>query len=197
LITRIDFMAGDERLRMWVNSNEEYPCTGAGVDRLISDFRFDMIRMNSGGGTSVGGYEMDDLRVEMMNTEFIGAPLHISAQAGGVQGLSMDVGPAYAGMAYRIFGSATGTCPGINLGGFTIALNPDPYFQYTLLYPNQSPLANSEGFLDAQGMAFATVTVPPAYATLSDPLELWHAGVVISGGLPVRTTHAASIILIP
>ena len=198
IVVRIDFMAGDERLRLWFNNSETYPCTGAAVDRTISDFRFDMIRIKSGGGVNFGGYEFDDLKVELMDPQFLGTPLYFPSLTGGVQALTMDVGPAFAGLPYRIFGSASGSCPGITYSGQVIALNPDPYFQHTLLYPNQSPLANSEGILDAQGRASATVTVPPAYAILSVPLELWHAGVVLSAsGQLLHTTHAASIIVTP
>ena len=49
LVTRIDFMPGMERLRMWVNPATSHPTTAADLDTMIADLRFDEMRLASGG----------------------------------------------------------------------------------------------------------------------------------------------------
>ncbi len=59
LVFRIDHQPGDERIRLWVNPAVDYPTTPADLDTLISDLRWDEIRLNSGGsGTH---YFWDDI----------------------------------------------------------------------------------------------------------------------------------------
>ncbi|MFT5734573.1 MAG: hypothetical protein ACJA2W_002526 [Planctomycetota bacterium] len=49
LVFRIDHLAGDERVRMWVDPADDYPLTTADLDTFITDLRWDEIRLNSGG----------------------------------------------------------------------------------------------------------------------------------------------------
>ncbi|MEM1448654.1 MAG: hypothetical protein AAGI22_06045 [Planctomycetota bacterium] len=49
LVYRIDFMAGQERLRLWINPAVDYPTGPADLDTMIADLRFDEIRLSSGG----------------------------------------------------------------------------------------------------------------------------------------------------
>jgi len=52
LVTRIDFLPGQERLRMWVSPGAAYPSTTADLDTVIADLRFDELRFASGGNSS-------------------------------------------------------------------------------------------------------------------------------------------------
>ncbi|MEM1452791.1 MAG: hypothetical protein AAGI22_27045, partial [Planctomycetota bacterium] len=50
LVFRIDHMAGDERVRMWVDPVADFPTTETpNLDGVITDLRWDEIRINSGG----------------------------------------------------------------------------------------------------------------------------------------------------
>ncbi|QDV10015.1 hypothetical protein Poly30_55760 [Planctomycetes bacterium Poly30] len=59
LVFRIDHMPGDERVRMWIDPALDFPTSVADLDTMISDLRWDQIRLNSGGsGTH---YFWDDI----------------------------------------------------------------------------------------------------------------------------------------
>jgi hypothetical protein len=85
----------------------------------------------------------------------------ISVATGGVQALYLSTGGAFGSNLYQVLGSASGTSPGIPVGGFTLPLNPDPLFFLSLNFPNQGLLGNTFGTLDANGKATATITIPP------------------------------------
>ena len=56
----------------------------------------------------------------------------ISITAGGTQKLTLDAGTGNAGSLFWIFGSMTGTTPGISIFGPHMYLNPDPYTDLAL-----------------------------------------------------------------
>ena len=76
-----------------------------------------------------------------------------------------------------MFGSASGTTPGINLLGFLIPLNQDPYTSLALGLTNSSVFANFRGTLNAAGSATANLNVP-ANQAIPLGLKLHHAYVV-------------------
>ena len=103
----------------------------------------------------------------------------LSLAAGGTQALTVDVGPAFAGDTYLIAGTGSGTEPGFVVDGVAVPLNvPDPYFDYTLLVPNEFPFEHTLGFLDAAGRAGATLTAIPGSDPAAVGLVLHHAAVV-------------------
>ena len=59
-----------------------------------------------------------------------------------------------------IFGSETGTTPGINLLGVHIPLNPDLYTIIAMGAVNGKEFTNFRGTLDANGLANASFNVP-------------------------------------
>ena len=64
LVARIDFLPGDERVRLYLNPSIPYPQTGEALDMTVPDFRFNEIGLRSGGttfagGTFNGGFEFD------------------------------------------------------------------------------------------------------------------------------------------
>src|SRR5262245_34474141 len=85
----------------------------------------------------------------------------INLLVGGTQTLDLNAGPAFAGALYIVLGSVSGTSPGFPAGAFTLPLNLDGYFLFTLLNPNTGLLANSLGFLGGAGTAQASFNIPP------------------------------------
>ena len=115
----------------------------------------------------------------------------MSIAAGGTQRFMLDAGTKHATRFYWIFGSATGTKPGINLGGLHFPLNPDFYTDFTIGFPNTNILMNSLGKLDASGRATGSLNVPkglplPLNLTLNHAylvfLGKWH---MVSNPVPV------------
>jgi hypothetical protein len=80
----------------------------------------------------------------------------ISLAAGGTAQLMLDAGSAFAGKAYVVLGSHTGTSPGIFGHGVHIDLNNGRYFQLTLNNPTFSLFTDFRGNLDASGRATAS-----------------------------------------
>ena len=120
----------------------------------------------------------------------------ISLSAGGSQALSINFGDQHAGDVYWVFGSATGTSPGLNFGGPILPLNFDGYFNLTLTRPNAGIFSNFIGMLNGQGEATAGLSIPAA----SDPSL---AGVVLQHAVTVSemlgtidaTSNAVSVTL--
>ena len=102
------------------------------------------------------------------------SPATLSVAAGGTQGFHLNGGAALASALYLLLGSASGAEPGIVVAGHVLALNPDPYFQFTANHPNTPPLHDSLGTLDGSGTGQATFQLPPGLVALTG-LQLHHA----------------------
>ncbi|MHC4515017.1 MAG: hypothetical protein ACYTGW_10695 [Planctomycetota bacterium] len=98
------------------------------------------------------------------------------------QALNLDAGTANKGRLYWVFGSVTGTSPGITLasaiGPVTIPLNPDPWTDITIGLANSPVLVNTKGTLDASGQAKAQIKGGPVNAPSAIGLVLHHAYLV-------------------
>ncbi len=100
----------------------------------------------------------------------------LSLSAGGTQSLSLDAGPSKAGWSYWIFGSATGTAPGLDFGnGLLLPLNFDAYFQFTLSKPFSGIFSNYVGALDGNGAGVAINSLPAAMDPSLAGITLHHA----------------------
>jgi len=110
----------------------------------------------------------------------------ISIATGGAQTLSVEA-PSHGGKNYWIFGSVTGSSPGISLLGVNIPLNPDLYTNFTIANPNVTPLVGFRGPLDSQGKGTGAFTLPPG--VLTGTFDLHHAFVVFDAA---GTFHCAS-----
>jgi hypothetical protein len=86
----------------------------------------------------------------------------LSVSSGGTQSLALHAGSAHAGEVYWVIGSTSGTAPGSPLGAFTLPLNLDSYFTFTLTHANSPALPGSFGNLDASGAASAAIVLPAA-----------------------------------
>ena len=83
--------------------------------------------------------------------------------------------PAHAGRFYWIFGSLTGTTPGIPIGSVVLPLNYDVYSTYTITHPNQVPLVKSLSVLDGSGHASAAFVLPAGANPILVGLTVHHA----------------------
>jgi hypothetical protein len=123
----------------------------------------------------------------------------VSETAGGVQSLSLAAPPLMGGKLYFLVGSASGIWPGIMYGTQVLPLNLDSYFIQTVLHPNMLPLAGSLGVLDADGLATASVTLPPAIDPALVGIILNHAFLVLDpaavGGAVLASNPVALEIL--
>ena len=95
-----------------------------------------------------------------MGVALYGDVHEISIKAGGNQGLTVNAGKVHANRLYWIFGSITGTKPGINLLGLHIPLNPDPYTNLAMATVNTTVFMKFMGTLGSNGLATASFTVP-------------------------------------
>ena len=210
LVTRIDFQAGMERVRLWINPAVDKPTTTPDLDQMVPDFRFNEMRIESGSGGTSGavahGWDFDEIRIECENCSptqpLTGLPTTLSLGAGGQQNLDINAGPAFANDLYLLVGSASGTSPGFPIdANLTLPLNIDNYTIATLNKPNLPPLINSFSNLDANGQAqagfFVVAGTNPAYAGIT----LDHAAIVVSFSGPIPAisfvTNPASVTLTP
>ena len=122
----------------------------------------------------------------------------ISLSAGGSQTMTMEAGSGRAGDLYAVFGSGTGTSPGVDFGPVNVPLNFDIYFRFTIFQPGLSFFKNYRGMLNGQGGATASFQMPPA----SDPglagITLWHAFITaeIFGNVDY-SSNAIEVLLVP
>ena len=151
------------------------------------------IATSTGFGGVTGQFtSASELRLEMA-TSFRNEnqAFNVSLSAGGTQVLALDAPASEAGRLYWIFGSGTGTSPGIAGPAGTLPLNFDPYFNFTLLHPNKH-IKPSVGFLNLEGNASATLTIPAG----SDPglsgMQLDHAYAVFDFPGTGATTYVSN-----
>lgn len=134
---------------------------------------------------------------------FLQADVHsISLLSGGSQGLSLDTCPPAPGVYYAVVGSASGTQPGLDLGGVTLPLNPDPYFDLTvntLGPPLKPPVLQAFGQLDPAGTAAPELALPAGLASSLVGLELTHAALILDVATAIVTeaTNPVGVTLAP
>jgi len=100
--------------------------------------------------------------------------LFASIQGGGIQELELGAGEQWANRPYLVLGSASGTGPGLSMGGIDLGLNPDAYMVLTAKSPNSASHQNTFGSLDEAGRASARINVPPGMPAM----QLHHAYVL-------------------
>ena len=145
-------------------------------------------------GTHNGGY---DAFVMSLNAGLpFSANLHeLSLKQAGSQKFGLDAGQQNAGRSYAIFGSATGTAPGLNLLGIHIPLNVDPYTEITIGSANAPIYLGFRGQLDSSGRASASLNIPSGLPSLPG-IKLDHAFVVFgSQGMLYFGSNAVPIVL--
>ncbi len=136
----------------------------------------------------------------LANVTLSATPLSLSLSAGGIQDMTLDVGPGFAGDFYLVLGSLSGTQPGFVYETFQVPLNADVYFAHTLTSPNAPPLSGQFGVLDANGTGLTRFTLPPGTQPALAGSVVDHAAFVIdSGPIPLLTvvTNPVGLTLTP
>ncbi|MCA8956794.1 MAG: FG-GAP repeat protein [Planctomycetes bacterium] len=96
--------------------------------------------------------------------------------------MALDAGSAHQGRSYWVFGSVTGTSPGVTLGKVTVPLVPDPWTDLTIALANSPTFANTMGTLDPAGRAAARFVAGPIQDPTLVGLRLYYAYLVHGGG---------------
>jgi len=68
LVVRIDFLPGDDRVRMWVSPGDDHPVTVADLDTVFPDFTFNEIRLQSGSGGAATAFSFDGIMISADTT---------------------------------------------------------------------------------------------------------------------------------
>lgn len=160
----------------------------------------------AGSGAVLGGFGSTcDLYEKPANgwlsydVRFRACPPELSLFTGGAQFLEVIAGAQYAGQAYLIVGSATGTDQGIPVGnGLSLPLNWDAYTDYTLSSVNNPPMVNTFAPLDTAGSGEARFELPASTDPGLTGVVLHHAYAVfdvqtldmkfVSNAAPLRLT---------
>jgi hypothetical protein len=129
----------------------------------------------------------------------VGAPPELSVAAGGVHTWNLNAGADQAGRIYAVLGSASGTQPGIALGGFVLPLVADNYTDYTLTAANLPPFHLNLGLLDGAGQAAGSVSLPAGLDASLAGHVLHHAYAVLDPlvGSVTFVSNAAALQLVP
>ncbi len=121
--------------------------------------------LQSDGGLEFGGWNIDDLRLATVGpgsvAPLVASALHVSAAQGGSVGLALDAGPAFAGRAYVVLVSVSGSAPPTPVGQVLLPLKFDPITDIGISLLNTPVFADFLGTLSAQGTAAATFGAPP------------------------------------
>ncbi len=115
---------------------------------------------------------------------FSGEPLtmttdvhYFQVSKASTQNITVHAGAVNKGRNYWIFGSITGTVPGVQLGPVTIPLNPDVYTDLTIALANTATFVKTRGVLDAMGEAKAQIAAGPLNSSLIGVVA-YHAALV-------------------
>ena len=146
----------------------------------------------------IDGVAIDDVELIGGDATFTASPSFLSASLGGTITFSIDAGQGSASDLYAIVGTASGTSPGFNTQGFTIPLNPDPWFFLTVTQPNTPPLSNTIGVLDAGGKGAGQLTLPAGAAGALVGLVFDHLYATLTPGATILTvSNTSSFTVIP
>jgi photosystem II stability/assembly factor-like uncharacterized protein len=166
------FIAASSGARVRVSENGGATATafdaglaGAGAPRELWLARGACNRLRLATSNGAYGEEEAGCRLE-------GSVATLSISAGGTLGLSVAGGQETAGVLYLVLGSLTGTSPGVPVGTIVLPLVVDVYFNFRLFFPS---LGNTLGVLDAQGLASASIVVPPGLSATLIGTQLFHA----------------------
>ncbi len=122
----------------------------------------------------------------------------VSAVVGGQVVLRTQLTSALAGAAFLVVGSASGTSPGLLLGGRHVPLNPDGYTSFCVGNPNSAVLGPSLGTLGSRGTVDTVFALPGDRAGLPQAWTVHHATLIAGPpGLVREVTNAASLTILP
>lgn len=120
--------------------------------------------------------------------------LAFPAAAGGTQNFRLSAGSQFGNRIYVLLGSASGTSPGTNFGGVNLPLNVDGLTELSIASANMFPYGNSNAFLDANGFANASFSLP-AIPSLQG-LSFDHAYAILNGSTVLAASNAVPLQLL-
>ncbi len=106
----------------------------------------------------------------------------VSLSTGGVQKLTLQSTNNLGRLEYFVFGSASGTAPGLTVGDITLPLNLDAYFQFTAQQANGSVFRGTFGSMSGGGLGRARIQIAPGTPPFLAGLTYHHAFVVLNDG---------------
>lgn len=122
----------------------------------------DAVRVQLLGNNNDGNgiLSLAEVRAYKVGALLSSQPNTFSVVQGGIQQFELDAGPQAAGLTYLMLGSKSGSSPGTLLDQHVLPINVDDYTLFTLLEPNEKPLLQGMGTLDALGRATAQFVIP-------------------------------------
>jgi hypothetical protein len=144
----------------------------------------DVFVCEDGGSGASGLTRFDGIDTYSACRTFAADVAAVSVLFGGTQTLTLDLGPAAAGLPYVVLGSAALGNPGLGtpgIGGLVLPLVVDSYFLTSLGGLGAPYFGGFAGVLDAAGSATAQIVVPPFSPVVSGLVgeRLFHAALVI------------------
>jgi hypothetical protein len=133
-------------------------------DQIVVRFR---VADNPNNSITEAG--VDDFTVEIIDSEPSLYAADYGFQVGAGSNIDMTLeNAALAGRKYVLVGTLSGTYPGTTLPktGMVIPVNRDWLTNYILDHANGNIFQNFKGTFDGQGMATATLNIPPGAASL-------------------------------
>ncbi|HTF90032.1 MAG TPA: integrin alpha [Planctomycetota bacterium] len=123
----------------------------------------------------------------------------VSASQPSTPTFTIELGPLFANMDYRVLGSITGIAPKTQVGAVQIPLVADRYFKHTFGSGLNALVPRGIGHLDSNGRAQVQFT--PSFQ-LSSPafygLTFYHAALVLDAqGQPVLASNPLPVTLVP
>ncbi len=152
---------------------------------LTSSFAISTVRTfgHDLAGEVLIGDQNEVFRVRAVTRSLVPDACTLSVSAGGAQNWLLDAGGAVGGQFYFVGGSITGIS-GIPLGAVVVPLSADAYTLYSLAHPNEPPLLDTFGVLDAGGTASARFAIAGGVLPVSIVgTQAYHAYAVIDGSL--------------
>ncbi|MEM7311441.1 MAG: metallophosphoesterase family protein [Planctomycetota bacterium] len=116
----------------------------------------------------------------------------MSATAGGTQGFALDAGASHGGEAYWMFGSLSGTSPGLPIGGVLLPLNFDAYLALTVNNPTLGFFSGFFSTLAPDGTSSAALTLPAGLVGSLVGLTAHHAFVAFDNLLAGSASFASN-----
>lgn len=107
--------------------------------------------------------------------ELIASPASVCLASGGSVDLWTSLAPQAQLDLYLVLGSLSGFAQGVPLESLGVPIVPDAWTNYTRVAPNQPPLADTFGILDALGGSAARPDLTPGLPAALSALTAYHA----------------------
>lgn len=158
-----------------------------------------LVRVVGNGHGPSGVANSEPLVWCLQGQPLVALPANVSLSSGGRHELFLAAGPARAGHVYFVVGSATGTSPGVPLGGgFEAPIVPDAYTTFTLSAFNGVLLRETVGVLGADGGGHAALALPAGTQPSLAGTSLHHAFLTWDGlGALGFVSNATTVDLVP